>query len=201
MAIIATNRKGDGVEPIEAGGYPARIYQLIHLGTVPGFKGELQNKVRVGFELPTELHVFDEAKGPQPRVISQEYTLSFFEKANLYKLITACDPAALAHNEDGSQEEFDVETLIGKSVLLTINQKPKKDGSGRFAFVEGVTRLPKGMECPPLVNPPVVLSYDRWDEATFQALPDFLREKIEASEEFKLMRAGGAAVDAEAAPF
>lgn len=186
--IKATNKKGSDVEPIEAGSYPARVYQMIEMGTVAGYLGQLQNKVRIGFELPTELHVFDEKKGEQPRVISQDYTLSFNEKAKLRKVIEACDPKALGTDEDGFMEEFDVETLIGKPLLITIAQKPKKDGSGNYAFIDNCTRLPKGMSCPAPINPPQVLSYDKWNEEAFEKLPDFIREKIESAEEYKVMK-------------
>lgn len=187
MPIIATNKKSDGIEPIEAGSYPARIYQMVQIGTVEGFEGKMQNKVRVTFELPTETHVFDESKGPQPRVISKEFTLSFNEKATLTKLINAADPSALKIGDDGFMEEFDVTSLVGKPVLITITHRPGKDGKV-FANADGFTRLPKGMECPPQVNPSKVLSYDSWDEEFFQSLPDFIREKMAASPEYKAMR-------------
>lgn len=186
--IKATNKQGVQVEPIEAGSYPARIYQMIELGSIPGFQGTLQTKVRINFELPTELHVFDEKKGEQPRVISQDYTLSFHEKAKLRKVIEACDPKALEVDEDGFMEEFDVESILGKPLLITIAQKAKKDGSGNYAFIDNCTRLPKGMTCPAPVNPTNVLSYDKWKEEVFEALPDFIREKIESSEEYRVMK-------------
>lgn len=189
MAIIATNKKGGvDIEPIEAGSYPARVYQMIHIGTIAGFQGQFQNKVRVGFELPTEMMVFKEENGEQPRVISQDYTLSFHEKAKLRKVIEACDPEALKMDDEGFMEEFDVESLVGKELLITIAQKPKKDGSGNYAFIDNCTRLPKGMKCPPAINPPQILSYDNWNEEAFLKLPDFMREKIQTSEEYMKMK-------------
>ena len=189
MAIIAENKKGKQVDPIEAGSYPARVYQLIHLGTIPGFQGKLQNKVRIGFELPSETYVFDETKGPQPRVISQDFTLSFGESANLRKVIVACKPVAIATvNEDGYMEEFDVEELIGTELLLTTAIKPKPDGSGNYAYIFGYTRLPKGMKCDPAVNPVQVLNFDNWNQELFDKLPTFLKDKISGSKEYKVMQ-------------
>src|SRR3990167_3958790 len=188
MPINATNKKGEGFDPIEAGSYPARIWQMIEIGTVAGYLGALQNKVRIGFELPTELYVFDEKKGEQPRVISQDYTLSFHEKAKLRKVIEACDPKALELDEDGFMEEFDVETLVGKPLLITIAQKPKKDGTGVYSFIDNCTRLPKGMTCLASVNPPNVLSYDKWKDEIFEKLPDFIREKMQTSHEYKVLK-------------
>lgn len=205
MAIIATNKKGDSVEPIEAGSYAARIYQMIHIGTIVGYQGALQNKVRIGFELPTELHVFDKEKGEQPRVISQDFTLSFNEKSTLRRVITACDPKALELDNDGMMDVFDIESLIGKDLLVTVVHKPKKDNSGVFACLENYTPLPKGMTCPPAINEPQVLSYDNWNEALFEKQPDFIKDKITSSSEYQTMKNGGVPVitaeDLDAVPF
>ena len=186
MSIIA--KKG-GVEfdPIEAGSFVARVWQMIEIGHIAGFQGVIQNKVRIGFELPTEMKVFNPEKGEQPRVISQEYTLSFHEKSSLRKVIEACDPNALKTGEDGFLEEFDIEALIGKECLITIAHKPKKDGSGVFACVDGVTRLPKGMSVPEAINEPIVLSYDKWNEETFLKQPTFIQDKIRGSQVYQRM--------------
>jgi hypothetical protein len=188
MPIIATNKKGADVELIEAGSYPARIYQMIHLGNIAGYQGQIQNKVRIGFELPTEMKVFNEEKGEQPRVMSKEYTLSFNEKANLRKLIDACDSEALKVGDDGFLEEFDIEQLIGKTCLITISHKQRKDGEGTYACISNETAIPKGMECAGAINPTMVLSYDNWNEEIFENLPDFLKEKIVSSDEYKQMK-------------
>jgi len=67
MAINATNTSTPR-ELIPAGNYIARCYKMLHIGTnletIDG-KTQLMNKVRIGWELPTETKVFDEAKGFQ----------------------------------------------------------------------------------------------------------------------------------------
>jgi len=185
MAIIATNKKIE-VEIVEAGSYPSRIYQMIQIGNVAGFQGQIQNKVRIGFELPTELKVFKEENGEQPRVISQKYTLSFHEKSKLRKVIEACEPNALKIGEDGFLEEFDIEALIGKECLITIAHKASKEGN-QFAYIDSVTRLPKGMICPKAINAPVILSYDNWNQEIFDKQPDFIKEEIKSSQEYQRM--------------
>ena len=86
MAIIATSNGGTSHEPIPSGSYPARCYSMIHLGTIEeNILGTVKklNKVRITWELPTELKVFKEENGEQPHVISKEFTLSLHEKATL----------------------------------------------------------------------------------------------------------------------
>lgn len=188
MAINATKKVGgEDIEPIEEGSYPARIYQIIHIGTIAGFQGTMQNKARITFELPTELKVFNEEKGEQPRVISQDYTLSFHEKATLTKVINACDPKALKIDDDGFIEEFDIEQLMGKTCLVNIIHKKGKEDK-IYANVSSCMALPKGMICPPAINEPSVLNYDNWNEELFEKLPDFLKDKIKSSDEYKAMK-------------
>lgn len=196
MAITATNKKTQ-YDILEEGAYPARIYQIIHIGTVPGFQGKLQNKARITFEFPTEMKVFDEKKGEQPMVLSQDYTLSFNEKAGLRKVIDACDPKALkAVGEDGLVEVYDIEKLLGKSCLVTIIHKASKDGQNTYANIGGCTVLPKGMVCPAQINPSKSLSYDAWDQSFFETLPKFLQDAMKSSDEYRFMT-----IDKDEVPF
>lgn len=187
MPIKATKSAGKEFEPIAEGAYPSRIYQIIHIGTVSGYQGVMQNKVRITFEFPTELKVFKEENGEQPQVLSQDYTLSFHEKATLTKVINACDPKALKVGDDGMLDEYDVEQLLGKSCLVTVTHKPGKDGK-IFANIGNCTVMPKGMTCPEAINEPKVLNYDNFNEEMFASLPQFLQDKIKSSSEYQTMK-------------
>ena len=88
MSITATNEGGQGFQPIEAGTYPARCYSMVHIGTITeNINGEekTNNKVRVTWELPTELKEFKQGEGEKPWVVSKEYNLSMHEKSSLIK--------------------------------------------------------------------------------------------------------------------
>jgi hypothetical protein len=84
MSITATTTTNNKkFEPIEAGSYPARCYSMIEMGTnEETYQGaaKMVNKVRITWELPTEMQVFKEERGPEPRVISKEFSLSMHEK-------------------------------------------------------------------------------------------------------------------------
>ena len=43
------------------------------------------------------------------------------------------------------------------------------------------------MECPAQINADQVLAFDDFNEDVFNSLPDFLKDKIVSSEEFKAM--------------
>lgn len=181
MAIIL-KRKETELPP--KGTFPARCYQMIHIGTIKEkFKGEekLCNKVRIGFELPTEQKIFDETKGEQPFVISQEYTLSMGQKSKLKALLESW------RGESFSKEEmkgFDITEMIGEPCLISISHKESESGS-MYAQITSITQPMKGLDIPKLINDPIIVSFDSVDFIEqLEKLPDFLQEKIKSSKEY-----------------
>lgn len=185
--IIATNTGGgSNYEPVPAGNYVARCYSMVHIGTVPEeFQGEkkMMNKVRLTFELPTELKVFKEENGEQPYVLSKEFTLSMHEKATLRKWLESWRGKGFTEEE---AKAFDITVLVGKSCMLNIIHKKKKDGETR-ADIATVSAMPKGMTCPDQINPTVVFSVNEFDPDLFAKFPEFLQTKIKSSLEYKQM--------------
>lgn len=181
MAIIL-KRKETELPP--KGTFPARCYQMIHIGTIKEkYKGEekLCNKVRIGFELPTEQKIFDETKGEQPFVISQEYTLSMGQKSKLKALLESW------RGESFSKEEmkgFDITEMIGEPCLISIAHKESESGS-MYAQITSITQPMKGLDIPKLINDPIIVSFDSIDFIEqLEQLPDFLQEKIKSSKEY-----------------
>lgn len=185
MAITATNEGGSGFEPIAAGTYAARCYSMIHIGTLYElYMGQMkdQNKVRITWELPTELKEFKEGEGEKPYMVSKDYLLSMYEKANLRKHLESWRGKKFTEDEAKS---FDVTNLLGKECLLSIIHKPSKDGSKVYAEISGVSTLPKGMVCPPQINPSFEFSYEPFDQEKFLSLPEWIRKKMETTPEYK----------------
>lgn len=185
MPIYATNT-GTKRELIPAGNYIGRCYQMIHIGTVQeSYMGEPKqfNKVRIGWELPTERRVFREENGEQPFVISKEFTLSMNEKANLRKALASW------RGKDFSEDEvksFDITKLLGVPCMINVIHKPKAtDPSIVYEQIASITPVPKGLPVPPQENKNVILSYDAFDWAVFESLPDFLKDKIKGSIEYQ----------------
>jgi uncharacterized secreted protein with C-terminal beta-propeller domain len=46
----------------------------------------------------------------------------------------------------------------------------------------------KGMEVPALINPQMVFSVTNFDQVAFDSFPDFIKEKIESSNEYKALK-------------
>jgi hypothetical protein len=187
MGSIIAKNSGFTREPVPAGNYIARCYKMIEIGTVNEMvmgKSTTLHKVRIGWELPNETKVFDPAKGEQPLVIDQEYTLSMHEKSNLRKTLESWRGKAFTEKE---AESFDITKLLGAPCMLNIIHKTSKSGNV-YEQIAGVTPVPKGVPVPPQINKTFVLSYDDFNEELFNSLPDFIKTKMQGSLEYADMK-------------
>lgn len=192
MAIIASNTGGASYEPIASGSYPARCYSIIHIGTIEetilGTTKKL-NKVRITWEMPTEMKVFKEENGEQPQVLSKEFTLSLHEKATLRNFLKNW------RGKDFTDEEakaFDIEKLVGAPCMINITHKKSKDGNKTYAEIGSISPMPKGMICGQQINPSFIFTYENFDLQKFNTtLPDYIKNKMINSDEFKLAVTNG----------
>lgn len=188
MAITAKKGEGFERELIPAGNYVARCYKMVEIGTIQTeYLGETKmlHKVRIGWELPTELKVFNPEKGEQPCVIDKEYTLSLGEKANLRKDLQSWRGKAFTEQE---AEAFDITNLLGVPCMLNIiHVQSKKDASKTYQAIGSVSPMPKGLLCPKQINPTFVFDFDTFNQEKFESLPDFIKDQIRTSEEYKAL--------------
>lgn len=188
LPIYATN-SGIKREPIPAGNYVGRCFQMIHIGTIAEyFNGEPKNlnKVRIGWELPTERRVFKEENGEQPFVVSKEFTLSMNEKSNLRKMLASWRGKDFSEDE---AKKFDITKLLGVPCMINVIHKPKaSDPTVIYEQIATVSPIPKGLKVPDQENQNMVLSYEQFDWDVFEKLPDFLKDKIRNSVEYAAMQ-------------
>ncbi len=181
---MITAKRGTTREPVPAGMYPARLYKIIHYGTIAGgYEGKLTNTIRFDWELPTKMKVFDPEKGEQPLSISKEYTLSMNEKANLCKDIESWEGKKF--KLDSEAESYDILELIGKECMINVAHKTAKSSGNVYAYVASVSPMPEGYECPLAINPPFIWDYsDNFDLNVLDNLHEFFQNKIRSSAEF-----------------
>lgn len=180
MSIIA--KSGGTLNPCPEGTHVAICYRMIDIGTIKEeYLGEakMQHKVQLTFETPFETFVFHEEKGPQPYVVSKEYTLSMHEKSTLRKDLESWRGKAFTEEE---AKGFDVTKLIGQACQITVTHNDKG-----YAQVKAISGLAKGMSKPLPTNPQVILDYDNFDWDVFNSLPDFIKNKIASSKEYKAL--------------
>lgn len=181
-------------KPVPAGNHIARVYSIVHIGTIPGEwqgKAKMNNKVRIGFELPNEKAVFREGDQPKPFVINQNYTLSMYENAQLRKLVEGILGVGFL---DEDAKSFDVIDLMGRTCMLNVIHSKTQKGA-IYGKIMSAAPLPKGIEGPPPVNPPFVLDYgSNWDNEKFNGLPEFIQDDMRLSREYR-KKFGGADVE------
>jgi hypothetical protein len=191
MGIIAENNKTVR-EPMPAGVYLARCFSMIEIGTVTSeYKGVEKSlkKIRITWEFPEELKVFKEENGEQPYVISQEFTLSMYEKANLRKFLEAWRGKGFTEDQ---AKAFDVTALLGVPCNISVIHNPsKKDASIVYANIGSISPLKKSEKCPAQINPTFMLSYTDWDDEKFNSLPDFIKDEMKKTPEYQALKNPG----------
>lgn len=179
---------GGKFTPAPAGTHFARLIRILHVGTIiTDYQGSKKksDKVLLTFELTNEKFVFDEAKGEQPFLISREDTFSYGDRANLPKLVEGILGRKLTDDEKNG--DFEIDTLIGMPCLLNVVQKETKNGR-IVSNIVSASPLIKGMEAPAAINKTVVFDYDHFDQKYFDSLPEYLRKKMETSDEYRTMK-------------
>lgn len=172
--------KGDDKprELAPAGAHIATVYSIVQLGTMVGEymgKETRKNKIRITWELPEEMRDFDGEM--KPMVVGKTYTASLYEQAKLRPIVEG-----IFGNID--EENFRVEDLIGKSCMLQLAHA--EYNGNEYADVVSATQLPKSVPAPKQINPSVYLDYQEgWDDAVYEALPKWMKDKMAESEEMK----------------
>jgi hypothetical protein len=167
-------------EMVPAGNHIAICTGVIDLGIQPGtgMYPDPKHQVYIRFELPTESVTY-EKDGKQitgPMSSGRTFTASMSEKANLRKLIESWFGKKFP--SDDAAADFDMQTLLGRKCLLNITHTEK--GQKVYANISNATPIPKGMNAEyPQHNPSVYFSLASSDQATYEKLPKWIKEKID----------------------
>ena len=173
MAIIATS-SGDGgdFKSLDAGTYIARCVSVWAIGTQYNkWHDKWQPQVIIRWEVPEET-----TEDGTPLTISCFYTISLHEKSNLYKSLVAWRGRKFTDDE---LARFDLESVLDAPCLLTVVHND--DGKQK---VGGVSKLGKGMTCPPAVHP--LETYNMQEDvsgAKYAALPEWVQKQVDQSRE------------------
>lgn len=185
MPLVASSKSTTASTPAPAGSHVARCVRVIDLGTqtTDGQYGvKTQPKFMITWELPHELHVFVEEKGPEPFVVSQEFTLSLGKKARLREMLQAWRGRPFTEDELAG---FDVTKIAGVPCTLNIIHAVSEKNGNTYANIASIAPLMKGITCPPAILPVITYDVAEGRSAKFAALPEWIRNKIEACAEWK----------------
>lgn len=184
MEIIVSSEGSKSFQKIEPGNYIARCVSMVLMGT---FDEEFQGvkkkctKIRLSWETPTELAIFDKEKGEQPFLVSKDFTLSLHEKSSLRKFLESWRGKGFTEEE---VKRFDMSKLLTAACMLNVIHKATQKGN-TYADIASISAMPKGMICPQQINPTVIFSVIEPDMTVFESFPDWLKERIQQSDEWK----------------
>lgn len=190
MALIAKQSGGD-FEIAPAGQFAAICCKVIDLGN--HFSEQYQkdsHKVRITWELHGENQIGDgvgNMADNKPFLVDAEYTLSLSDMSRLRPMLESWRGRAFTDEE---LEGFDIGKLLGAPCMVTVQHEVSKKNK-TYAAVKSVTPLLKSIQKPSQVNASLLFELEPWDQKGFEALPEWLRERIKLSTEYR-ERFGGA---------
>jgi len=186
-----------GFELLPEGVHIARCYQIIHLGTRtkehPKWGTRARNEIRITWEVPGEMRVFDEDKGEQPMVISRSFTFTKSRKGHFVSFLESWRGKSFSEKE---LESFDVVNLLGQPCLLNIVHAEASNGN-TYANISSISPPLKDSKVPKGINPQVWYTPIAHDQEVFDTLPEWMQEEIEDSDEYKEFVEGAGSEESE----
>jgi hypothetical protein len=196
--IISDNSKEFKIAP--AGLHMARLYSIIDLGHQSvEWAGESKIMHKVVFTW--ELHGEDDAGQPlqtddkKPLIVSKRYTVSLGDQARLRQDLEAWSNKKMT-SED--RKNFDLKGLLGKFCMVNITHSE----DGKYANISGISPVPSALRNaqPEGINAPLHFWLAEFDQAKYDALPKYYKEKITESSEWRGQKAREANEPVESDP-
>lgn len=198
MSLKIKKKAGQSVPPLAPGTYPAVCVGIVDLGEQysQGFK-KYSNKLLIIWEIPSQTV---EVEGEQkPRWLSRDFTASLHEKSNLYQTLVSWRGRAFTEEELSEDENgflrFSVADMLGTGCLLQVIVEEKEGGS--YNRITSVVALPAGMSAPAPQSPLLSFDIDAWDQQTFEALPEWIQNRIKKSTQYQKLHAPADSLDVE----
>lgn len=173
-------KKGANFALCPAGTWIARCHLVVDLGTQPvewqGQKKEPKQQIRIGFEFPTLLHVFDEAKGKEPFTLSRQFTNTLGDKGTLKPILNSWRGRPFTEEDI---KTFSFDKLLGATALITVVHEQKTDGMvAKIGAVVKAVLNGQPMQCPPAIMKPILYTIDSGpNDPKFKELPEWLRDQ------------------------
>ena len=170
------------VPPIPGGTYLAICVYSIGIGEqlceYEGKSKNYYNQVMLGFEICG--HTIEIDGKQEPRVLGKTFNATKGKKSGLRKFIGAWEAKELSDDE---YLDKDTNDYVGKAALLTV----VLNETGEYSNIDGVAPLPVGLpiDVPQPLSKLIRFDVDEWDQAAFEALPEWAQERIKKSTQYQ----------------
>ena len=181
--IVKDTGGGDDFEPIPEGMHHAICVGVIDLGTHdnPMFHNT-QHQVLIQFELPDQRIELKSDKDGEPMNMpmmhSAWFTMTLHPMGKLRGFLEMWRGKAFTEEQALG---FDLTLLLGANCNLQLIHKPNKKGKN-YPEIRSITPIPPNMIRQP-EHTPVYFSFDEQMNIP-ESLPDWIKDKIKASEEW-----------------
>ena len=163
--------------PVEPGVYMAVCVGVVDLGEQYSEKFKsYSNKVKFVWALPSETIEIDGKT--EERQLSKEFTFSVSKKGGLRTFLESWNSKTYSDDEFAELDVFD---QIGKPCQLQV----VLNDTGEYSNVANLMPLPKGMPAPVSNTAFITWDMEAWDDAVFEALPEWTKEQIKKSTQYQ----------------
>jgi hypothetical protein len=181
MPIVASEASGKDFKKVPQGAHFAICNMIVDCGLQEGFQKKPQHKIYVRWEVPDERVSYEKDGNPVegPCSIGKFYTLSLSEKANLRKDLENWRGKFFTAEE---LKGFDIETILGKCCQIQVTHETVQNKTyANVTAVMGLSRdqMPRA-KTTKSENDLIAFSLASPDQRTFEKLPNWLKEKIDA---------------------
>lgn len=173
--------------PIAPSMYPAICVGVIDIGEqYSEFYKKYSDRVVFAWDIPS---LTVEIDGEQkPRQISKTVTFTASKKGALRKLLSGWNGVQYT---DEQFKALDLFAQIGRPCCINV----VLSDDGKYSNVDTVTPLVAGLPAPRTATPPFKWDMDEWNDAAFDALPEWARERIKKSTQYQKAHPPANAVD------
>lgn len=176
------NNVKPSLPPIPGGTYLAICVYSIGIGEqlceYEGKSKNYYNQVMLGFEICG--HTIEIDGKAEPRVLGKTFNATKGKKSGLRKFIGAWEAKELSDDE---YLDKDTNDYVGKPALLAVVLSEDKE----YSNIDSVAPLPAGIpiDVPQPLSKLIRFDVDEWDQAAFEALPEWAQERIKKSTQYQ----------------
>lgn len=176
------NNVKPSLPPIPGGTYLAICVYSIGIGEqlceYEGKSKNYYNQVMLGFEICGQTIEIDGKT--EPRVLGKTFNATKGKKSGLRKFIGAWEAKELSDDE---YLDKDTNDYVGRPALLTV----VLNETGEYSNIDSVAPLPSGIpiDVPQPLSKLIRFDTDDWNQAAFDALPDWAKERIKKSTQYQ----------------
>lgn len=164
--------------PCPKGTHIAILFGIIDYGTQTDKFGS-RRKVEFLWETPEETHEFSEERGEEPFIIDRKFALTIGRKSALKECLEGMS------GEQIEEDELDLEPFLGKVCMMTIAHEADGEYTNlKIVSISPLSKTDAKRKFRPH-NDLILLDLDNFDEEAFKSLPEWKRDIIAKSPEYK----------------